>query len=111
MVLGEGLETSEYGELVLEIDSIRYGNDTNTSLVHFDGNDNGGGEDDTGWQTSTFEIQLTSGNHTIEFGAYNNAGTAVDEYVDGYFDNVVIDELIFNIMTIDVTIYVKISFV
>ena len=101
MVLGEGYETNEYGELILEINGTRYGNDTNTSLIHLAGNNNGGGEDDTGWQTSTFEISLSAGTHTIEFGAFNNAGTAADEYVNAHFDNVLIEEAVFNSMSID----------
>ena len=34
MLRGEGFESNEFGELVLEIDGTRYGSDTNNSLVH-----------------------------------------------------------------------------
>ncbi len=102
MLMGEGYETTEYGEVILDIDGTKYGNDTNISLVHVDGNDNGGGTDDTGWLYDEFKIALTAGNHTITIGAYNNGATATDEWVEAFFDDVSVQQLTFNTMTVDV---------
>jgi hypothetical protein len=88
MIMGEGYETHEYGEVLLEIDGVRYGTGANSSLVHAAGNGNGGGDYDTGWLASIQRITLTPGAHTITIGAYNNGASAGDEFVDAYIDNV-----------------------
>jgi hypothetical protein len=103
MFMGEGYESNEYGEVILDIDGTQYGNDTNTSLVHLDGNGNGGGTDDTGWLYDEFEIPLTAGNHTLTIGAYNNKATASDEWVEVFFDEVKVENISFTTMTVDVT--------
>ena len=46
-----------------------------------------GGGKDTGWQTKTFVISLSSGGHFITFGGYNNKKTGEREVADIYFDN------------------------
>ena len=103
MLMGEGYETTEYGEVILDIGGTRYGNDANDSLVHVDGNDNGGGTDDTGWLSDTFEIPLAAGGHTLTVGAYNNDATAADEWVEVFFDEISVTSPSFNTMTVDVT--------
>jgi hypothetical protein len=88
MLMGEGYETNEYGEVVMEIDDARYGNDTNDSLVHMFGDGNGGGIDDTGWLYDQLDIPLLAGSHVIEIGAYNNDATYGDEFVEVFLDDV-----------------------
>ena len=90
MLMGEGYETNEYGETILDVDGTRHGNDTNDSLVHVIGNGNGGGTDDTGWLSDQFDVPLTAGLHTLTVGAYNNKATASDEWVESFFDDVLI---------------------
>ncbi|MBN1766371.1 MAG: DUF4347 domain-containing protein, partial [Sedimentisphaerales bacterium] len=102
MIMGEGYEANEYGETILDIDGTRYGDDTNDSLIHVDGDGNGGGDDDTGWQYYETTILLSSGNHTLTVGAYNNDATAADEDVEVFFDNITVTQLTYNTMTIDV---------
>ncbi|MBN2474814.1 MAG: lamin tail domain-containing protein [Pirellulales bacterium] len=87
MVLGEGLETAEYGQTILEIDGVRYGSDVDNSLVHQAGDGNGGGDDDTGWLSASFSVPLSAGDHAITIGAYNNRATSADEFVEVFFDN------------------------
>ena len=93
MLMGEGYESDEYGEVVLEIDGVRYGYDTNTSLVHVDGNGNGGGTEDTGWLNDEIHLHLTAGSHTFEIGAYNNKATAGDEWVEVFIDNILVTQM------------------
>ena len=38
LLMNQGYETNEFGEVILEIDGIRHGNDVNNSLVHVIGN-------------------------------------------------------------------------
>ncbi|MBN2473680.1 MAG: lamin tail domain-containing protein [Pirellulales bacterium] len=90
MILGSGLESSEFGEVILEIDGVRYGGDTNDSLMHGIGDGNGGGDDDSGWRSAGFSVPLSAGEHTITFGAYNNRSTSADEFVEALFDNVTV---------------------
>ena len=61
LLMDQGYETNEFGEVILEIDGIRHGNDVNNSLVHVIGNGNGGGLDDTGWLTESFTVPLSAG--------------------------------------------------
>ncbi len=90
--MGEGFESNEYGEAYLMIDSTRYGDGTGDSLVRIVGDGNGGGTDDSGWLSGEFNANLSSGSHTIKVGAYNNASTASDEWVNAYFDNVKVED-------------------
>ena len=102
MTMGEGFETDEYGEVVLAVDGTRYGSDTNSSLLHVDGNDNGGGSENSGWRQATVRMNLTAGNHTLTLGAYNNKATASDEWVEAFFDDVTVSEAS-NVRPISVT--------
>jgi hypothetical protein len=86
--MGQGYEFQEYGEVLLEIDGVRYGSSANNSLVHVNGNGNGGGMDDTDWQNASFEVFLAPGIRTITIGAYNNGATFSDEFVEVFIDDV-----------------------
>ncbi|MDG2122461.1 MAG: Ig-like domain-containing protein, partial [Verrucomicrobiales bacterium] len=46
------------------------------------------GPGDSGWQTATFDLQLTAGNHRLELGAYNNRASANNEFARAWFDDV-----------------------
>ncbi len=88
MIMSEMYEANEFGEIILEVDGVRYGADVNTSLIHNDGDGNGGAIFDSGWLFATFDIALGAGAHTITVGAYNNDSTTADEYVQGFFDDI-----------------------
>ena len=88
--MGQGYETNEFGEVILEIDGIRHGNDVNNSLVHVIGNGNGGAIDDTGWLTESFTVPLSKGDHELVVGAYNNNATYSDEWVEVFIDDITI---------------------
>ena len=94
-------ESNEYGELVLQVNGVAYGTDTNTSLVHHAGDGNGGPVYDSGWQTYQTTLTLGAGTHTLSLIAVNSESTAADEYVTGYFDNVSVTSGRDAIMTID----------
>ena len=96
LAVASQLDTGEWGEAILEINGARYGSDLNNSLAHIEG----GG--DTGWQSTTVELFLTAGSHTISLGGYVNQSNANNERVEVYFDNVVVDELIHNTVSVDV---------
>jgi uncharacterized protein DUF4347/cellulose/xylan binding protein with CBM9 domain/cadherin-like protein len=103
MLMGEGYETTEYGEVILDIDGTRYGSDTNSSLLHTIGDGNGGGTMDSGWQSTQLEVALSAGNHTLTLGAYNNNATWTDEWAEVFFDNVQVTDQIFNAASLTVT--------
>jgi len=91
LIMDQGYESNEFGEVILEIDGIRHGNDVNNSLVHVTGNGNGGGIDDTGWRTESFSVPLSAGdNHELVIGAYNNNATYSDESVEVFIDDVTV---------------------
>jgi hypothetical protein len=90
MIMGQGYEEDEYGEVLLTIDGTKYGSDMNTSVKHVDGD----GEDDTGWlYEGEIKASLGSGNHTITVGAYNNNATWPDEYVEVFLDDITVSQL------------------
>ncbi|MDP6047728.1 MAG: Ig-like domain-containing protein [Phycisphaerae bacterium] len=85
MVMAPGYEPEEHGQVILEIDGVRYGGDVSDSLVHSDGSNP---TTDTGWLQASFEIPVTAGLHTLTIGAYNNQATAGDEATTVFFDDV-----------------------
>jgi len=88
MVMAANYESNEFGQVLLEIDGVRYGSSANNSLVHAVGNGNGGAAYDTGWLYATHRVSFTPGDHTITIGAYNNGASAGDEVINVYIDNV-----------------------
>ncbi|MCH2062689.1 MAG: Ig-like domain-containing protein [Roseibacillus sp.] len=82
----EPLEASEFGEAILEIDGVRYGDDTNNSLVHI----NNGGDSD--WQSASFSVSLQAGNHTFSLGAYSDGTSRPNEEIRAYFDEVFVTQ-------------------
>ena len=90
LIMDQGYETNEFGEVILEIDGIRHGDDVNNSLVHVTGNGNGGGIDDTGWLTESFSVPLSVGGHELVIGAYNNNATYSDESVEVFIDDITV---------------------
>ncbi|MHC4816013.1 MAG: Ig-like domain-containing protein [Planctomycetota bacterium] len=103
LIISSEYEADEYGEAIFEVDGTRYGSDTNNSLVHLVGDGNGGAPMQSGYATHTETIYLTSGSHTLAFGAYNNKATLNDEWSDAHFDNIVVEELVDYTVTVDVT--------
>ena len=96
LIMSSEYESNEYGEAILDIDGTRYGNDTNSSLIHTVGDGNGGSDDDSGWLTENFDIALSAGSHTLTIGAYNNDSTAIDEWMEVYFDDVSVTTPVYN---------------
>jgi len=95
MVLGHGLESDEFGELLLEVDGQRLGNDLNGSLIHTigDGQNPTTPPVDSGWLSGTFEIALAAGTHQLSVGGYNNKSTFTDEDAEFLVDNLVVEQL------------------
>ncbi|MFP6897333.1 MAG: hypothetical protein VCA38_12080 [Roseibacillus sp.] len=81
-------ENDEFGQALLELDGILFGNGPGNSLAQFTGDGNNGPDHDTGWQQATFNIFLAAGNHTILLGAYNNKSTVGAETTQVWFDHV-----------------------
>ena len=91
LIMDQGYETNEFGEVILEIDGVRHGNDMNNSLVHVTGDGNGGDIDDTGWLTESFSVPLSAGDdHELVIGAYNNNATYSDESVEVFIDDIIV---------------------
>jgi VCBS repeat-containing protein len=94
MIFSSEYENTESSEAVLTIDGTRYGTvnsaGTGLSLARFTGNGNNGSNNDTGWQTATFNVPLTVGNHTITVGGWNSSGSQTDEWTDVFFDDVLV---------------------
>ncbi len=97
LLAGQDYDSAEYQEALCEVDGVLYGSttspSTHPSLALLLGNGNGGGSRDSGWQTSSFEIPLTAGEHTLTLGAYGSAGSAgllgnAQESFEAFFDDV-----------------------
>ncbi len=86
LVNTDPLEDSEFGEAILEINGVRYGDDDNGSLVHIN---NGG---DSGWRAANFNVPLSAGNHTISLGAYTAGTSRPNEVIHAYFDDVLVSQ-------------------
>ena len=86
LVNSDPLEASEFGEAVLEVDGIRYGSDTDDSLVRIS---NGG---DSGWRSASFILPLEAGSHTIALGAYSGGTSRGNEVINVYFDDVLVQQ-------------------
>ncbi|MDG2123773.1 MAG: Ig-like domain-containing protein, partial [Verrucomicrobiales bacterium] len=93
LVQNENLEPSEYSEAVASIGDTRLGNGEENSLARFygDGDGNGGGDKDTGWQLATFEVPLPAGQHTLTLGVFNNGTSQAQELATAYFDDVTLE--------------------
>ncbi|MBN1123631.1 MAG: lamin tail domain-containing protein, partial [Sedimentisphaerales bacterium] len=89
MIMGSGYDVDEYGQVVLTVDGVRYGQDVDDSLFHRAGDGDGGVDADYGWQESSIVVSLTAGSHTLVVGGYTNASsTPWDEWTEVYLDDV-----------------------
>ncbi|MCA9185204.1 MAG: lamin tail domain-containing protein, partial [Planctomycetales bacterium] len=90
MIVGQGFESDEFGEVLLQIDGTRIGTNANSSVLHVagDGQNPSTPPVDSGWRTAQFKVPLTAGSHTLTIGGYNNKSTSTNEDVELYFDNV-----------------------
>jgi hypothetical protein len=86
LLLDESYENNEFGQALLEIDGVRYGNSTNNSLAQFNGG--AGVDQDSGWQVYTTTVFFTAGEHTILLGAYNNQSNSGTEVTRVFFDDI-----------------------
>jgi hypothetical protein len=90
MILGRGYEPEEFGRALLAINNTVLGNGLGSSLVHRDGDGDGGADDDTGWLSAAFTLALPAGEHALALGAYSNSASRTDEWTQVLFDNVIV---------------------
>ena len=86
MVLDSSYEGDEFGQALLEIDGVRYGNSSGNSLSQLNGG--AGVNQDTGWRVYTNSIFLAAGEHDIVLGAYNNQSNSGTEVTQVFFDDI-----------------------
>ncbi|MBK72306.1 MAG: hypothetical protein CMO76_02570 [Verrucomicrobiales bacterium] len=86
MVLDSSYEGDEFGQALLEIDGVRYGNSSSNSLSQLNGG--AGVNQDTGWRVYTNSIFLAAGEHDIVLGAYNNQSNSGTEVTQVFFDDI-----------------------
>ena len=86
LVVSENYEENEYGAVVFAVDG---------NLIGDEGNEvdrlSGEGQSDTGWRTFSTEVSLSSGEHNIDFGVYNNNANSGNELTDVWFDDILIE--------------------
>ncbi|RCL35619.1 MAG: DUF11 domain-containing protein [Verrucomicrobia bacterium] len=80
-------DNNEYGEAVLTVDGIRYGDGPDNSLLRFNGSNDNQVASDSGWREASIEIPLNAGTHTLVIGAYANRTTSETEVAQAWFDN------------------------
>ena len=86
MVLDSSYEGNEFGQALIEIDGVRYGNSSGNSLSQLNGG--AGVNQDTGWRVYTNSIFLAAGEHDIVLGAYNNQSNSGTEVTQVFFDDI-----------------------
>jgi hypothetical protein len=85
LVNTNSLEQNEFGEAIFELDGVRYGDDTNDSLVHISDGAN------SGWQAASFSVSLNAGVHTFTFGAYSGGTSRGNERITVFFDDILVN--------------------
>ncbi len=80
-------ETDEYSQALFSLDSTLIGIPPNDYLAQVVG----GGPLSTGWQLAQFNLgTVAAGSHTITLGGFNNQKTYPDEFVEMFFDDVLL---------------------
>ena len=80
-------KTDEYSQALFSLDSTLIGIPPNDYLAQVVG----GGALSTGWQLAQFNLgTVPAGSHTITFGGFNNQKTYPDEFVEMFFDDVLL---------------------
>ncbi|MDE0821754.1 MAG: DUF5011 domain-containing protein, partial [Opitutales bacterium] len=92
LTMGEGFENDEWGGAWFKVNNTMHGNAQGNYLVRMVGNGNGGGTDDSGWLSETFNVNLSGGKHTLSFGAYNSKATADDEITQVWVDDLKVEK-------------------
>ncbi|MBC8433239.1 MAG: hypothetical protein H8D96_15120 [Desulfobacterales bacterium] len=93
LTLSSEYEDDEYGQALVSVDGTLYGENPNDYVTQINGNGNGGSPDTSGWRLFTKNIgTLSSGDHTIIIGGYNNKKTLNDEIVEILIDDVIISQ-------------------
>ncbi len=90
LIMEEGYESDEYVDVILEIDGVRYGADSNGSLMRRAGDGSGGGPEDSGWREVNVEARLTAGPHTLTVGAYQDLDTPGDKSAEVFLDEIAV---------------------
>jgi len=76
-------------EAVFTVNGTRYGNSGGTSLLRLTVPSNEANQD-SDWQTASFNIPLAAGNHTLMLGAYSNSTGDSQHYIEALYDNVTV---------------------
>ncbi len=84
-------DDNEYGEAVLTVDGIRWGDGPDNSLLRFNGSNDNQVDSDSGWREASIEIPLNAGTHTLVIGAYANRTTGETEIAQAWFDDISIE--------------------
>ena len=84
-------DNNEYGEAVLTVDGVRYGDGPDNSLLRFNGSSDNQAASDSGWREASIEIPLNAGTHTLVIGAYANRTTSEAEIAQAWFDDLSIE--------------------
>jgi len=86
LVVSENYEENEYAAILFAVDG---------NLIGDDGDEidrlTGEGQSDTDWRTFSTEISLSSGDHNIDFGVYNNQANRGNELTDVWFDDILVE--------------------
>ncbi len=91
MIISSEYEDYEYSEVLVAMDGNLVGNGSNDYVNRLVGNNNGGPNDETGWQTFTKSLgTLPSGSHMLQIGGFNNGKTLANESTTIFFDDVIL---------------------
>jgi hypothetical protein len=93
MTLAEDYGVDEFSQVLVSVDGTLHGKDPHDYVYQMNGNGVGGNPDTSGWRV--FEVNLgtlSSGNHTLTVGGYNNKKTTDVESTEVLIDDVVITE-------------------
>ncbi|GEM_PF-2728969 len=86
-------EDDEYSDILLSIDGVLKGIDTNDYITRIYGDGDGGNNISTGWQQFTATVPLSAGKHSIVIGGYNNKKTDKNEVTTAIFDDIVVERI------------------
>ena len=85
-------ESDEFSDALIAIDGRVVGNAGNNFIARLRGDGNGGSVKSTGWVAETIDLGvLSSGNHTLTIGGFNNKKTWRDELTAVRIDDVTVE--------------------
>jgi hypothetical protein len=81
-------ESDEYSQVLVSVDDQLIGMDGRDYLVELRGSDQNTPVQDSGWHTTTLQVFLLPGTHTLAVGVWNNQKTGALETTQAYFDDI-----------------------